>query len=112
LFRSADIFVLPSLSESFPRVLWEAMAAHTPIVATDVGDVGVLLQAASAGLVVAPQSSRALAAAIARVIDEQDLRRGLILAGGKLVRRHTVEQQALRFWDILHGELERVPGAS
>lgn len=37
LFRQADIFVLPSYSESFPFVLLEACAAGLPLVTTPVG---------------------------------------------------------------------------
>ena len=37
LYHIADFFVLPSMSESFPRVLLEAMAAGTPCLASDIG---------------------------------------------------------------------------
>jgi glycosyltransferase involved in cell wall biosynthesis len=105
LYRRADVFVHPSLSESFPRVLWEAMAAHLPIVATDVGDVGSILRAESAGLVVPSRSSRELARAIARVIDDGPLRRALIRRGGELVRGYTVEKQGQRLWKLLSQDL-------
>ncbi len=39
LYRRADLFVHVSLSEGFPKVLIEAFASATPIVATDVGGV-------------------------------------------------------------------------
>lgn len=35
----ADIFIMPSLHEGFPRVILESMAAGVPYVATDVGGV-------------------------------------------------------------------------
>lgn len=42
-YQMADVTLLTSLSESFPYVLLESARARTPIIATDVGDVGKLL---------------------------------------------------------------------
>jgi glycosyltransferase involved in cell wall biosynthesis len=39
LLRAADISILPSISESFPNALIEAMATELACIATDVGDV-------------------------------------------------------------------------
>ena len=38
-YETADIFIMPSLQEGFPRVLLEAMASGVPYVAFDVGAV-------------------------------------------------------------------------
>jgi len=105
IYRSADIFVHPSLSESFPRVLWEAMAAHLPIVATCVGDVGRFLQERSAGLAVPSHSGEDLAVAVSRIIEDGGLRRALIRRGGELVRQFTAEEQGRRLWELLREEL-------
>ncbi|ABA89039.1 glycosyltransferase [Syntrophotalea carbinolica DSM 2380] len=43
LYRSSDIFVLPSLSEGSPRVILEAMANCLPVVSTNVGNIPNLL---------------------------------------------------------------------
>ena len=46
------IFVLPSRNESFPYVMLEAIAAHKPIIASDVGGIGEVVpqdQLCSAG---------------------------------------------------------------
>lgn len=66
LFRAFDVFVLSSRTEGTPLVLFEAMAAGVPIVATGVGGVPDVVSSAEAELV-APNDPVALAAAIRRV---------------------------------------------
>jgi glycosyltransferase involved in cell wall biosynthesis len=38
-YADADLFIMPSMEEGFPRVLLEAMALGIPYVASDVGAV-------------------------------------------------------------------------
>jgi len=66
LFRAFDVFVLSSRTEGTPIVLFEAMAADTPIVATAVGESRTLLSSRDA-LLVPPDDPVALAEAIRRV---------------------------------------------
>lgn len=66
-FKSADIFVLPSLSEGFPIVLLEAMAAKLPIVTTDVGDCRKLVEEAKCGIVVPAGNAKDLRNAILKL---------------------------------------------
>lgn len=44
LYRNADIFILPTHHEGFPRVLYEAMIFGTPIITTFVGSISFLMK--------------------------------------------------------------------
>ncbi len=66
IMRESDLHVLPSLRESQPLVLAEAMATGIPTVATDVGGVGEMLEG-GAGVTVPKADPEALATAILEV---------------------------------------------
>lgn len=71
-YRRAGMFVLPSLSEGFPRVLYEAMALGTPMVSTAVGSIPAVLQSGRHALLVPPGDLPALLAGIRTVLDAED----------------------------------------
>lgn len=62
------IMVVPSRMESLPYVVLEAAAASKPLIATRVGGIGEIL-GPQANLLIPADDARALAAAIARVLD-------------------------------------------
>lgn len=63
-YHAADIFVLPSLSESFGQVLLEAMSCGLPIVASAVGGIPETVRHKTNGLLVPPKDPQALVEAI------------------------------------------------
>jgi glycosyltransferase involved in cell wall biosynthesis len=65
-----DVFALPSREEGMSNALMEAMAAGRPIVATDVGGNGEVLDRGRLGLLVPSDDPVALADAIARLLDD------------------------------------------
>jgi glycosyltransferase involved in cell wall biosynthesis len=75
LLADADVFVLSSRSEGLPVSVLEAMAAELPVVASRVGGVPELLVDGKTGFLVTPASPPDLAAALARLIGDRDLRR-------------------------------------
>ena len=77
--RAAEVFVLPSEWEARALVVQEAMAAGTPVVATDVGGLHDLV--AGAGLLVVPGDPDAIAEATDRVLSDPGLRADLALRG-------------------------------
>jgi glycosyltransferase involved in cell wall biosynthesis len=75
LMRRHSIFVLPSLSDSTPRAVMEAMAAGSAVVTSDVGDLPTMVS--DAGVVFSRGNIGALRAAIARVAQHDELRERL-----------------------------------
>lgn len=77
--RAAEVFVLPSEWEARALVVQEAMAAGTPVVATDVGGLQDLV--AGTGLLVPPRDPAAIASATDRLLSDPALRRDLVARG-------------------------------
>lgn len=60
-FGLGRLMVIPSRAESFPYIVLEAIAAHKPLIASDVGGIGEVLPAA---MMVPPDNVSALGGAI------------------------------------------------
>lgn len=73
VLSALDLFVLPSRNEGMGRVLVQAMAMGTPIVATRVGGIPEVLGEGETGLLVAPDDPIELAAAIERLLTDREL---------------------------------------
>lgn len=73
LFRAADLVVMPSRSEGQGITALEAMAAGTPVVASDVGGLKETITAEVNGLLVPPESAGDLANAVRRLSSNREL---------------------------------------
>jgi glycosyltransferase involved in cell wall biosynthesis len=94
-YVDSDVFVTPSYN-GFPRGFLEACASGTPIITTEKGDRLDWIQAA--GLVV-PYDRQSLAQAIARVLQDKELRDSFREEGRKIARN-------VFDWPVVVGQLE------
>jgi glycogen synthase len=78
---SADVVVVPSRREAFGMVALEAWAAGTALVATSLAGPSEFVRDEEDGLLVDPTDVPSLAHAVARLVNDGDLRRSLTEAG-------------------------------
>jgi D-inositol-3-phosphate glycosyltransferase len=77
LYRAADAVVIPSSSESFGLVALEAAACGTPVVATAVGGLRLLVQDGHTGYLVDERDPSRFARALSRVLADRTARQRL-----------------------------------
>ena len=86
LYRQASLFVLPSFAEGVPVVLMEAMAMEIPCLATWITGVPELIRHGIDGWLIPPGNEEELAASIAKLIDDAELRQRLGRSGRARVK--------------------------
>ncbi len=107
------IFVQSSHWEAMSVVVLEAMAGAKPVVATTVGENARVLSSGEDALLVPPRNPAALAAALARVIDDDALRRRLGEAARRKFRESLTIERMVRNHEALYGRLlGRAPAAA
>jgi glycosyltransferase involved in cell wall biosynthesis len=85
--QAADVFVAPSLYESFGLVFPEAMRWGTPVVGTTAGGIPEVVTDGETGLLVPPGDAAALGAALVRLLRDEALRNRLGAAGRAAVEK-------------------------
>lgn len=100
-YAAADVCVVPSHYEPFGLVAIEAMASHTPVIASAVGGLQFTVIPEVTGLLAPPQNDEAFAIAIDRILANPTWRDELGEAG-----RHRVE--TMFSWDGVASQLTRL----
>lgn len=88
LYRAADALILPSASESFGLVALEASACETPVVASAVGGLRLIVRDGETGYLVPGRDPDGFAAALSRILADPRVRRRLGGNGVRLARRY------------------------
>jgi glycosyltransferase involved in cell wall biosynthesis len=86
--KAFDLFVMSSVTEGLGTSLLDAMACGKPIVATTAGGMPEVVRNGETGLLVPPRDHEAMAAAIVRLLGDDQTRRAMGVAGEARVRDH------------------------
>lgn len=101
MYHNADIFIIASLSEGFPRVIWEAMINSCPVIATRVGSIPHYLTDHENAILIEPNENRLIKNAIKLLSENLELRKKLVSNALELVKENTIEKQSKILVDII-----------
>jgi glycosyltransferase involved in cell wall biosynthesis len=88
LMKSADLFVMSSVTEGLGSAVLDAMAMGLPVVGTRAGGIPEVVVHGETGLLVPPAEPKPLAAAIVRLLKDPELRSRYGKAGQARVEKH------------------------
>ncbi len=97
----ADVSVVPSLFEPFGIVALEAMAAKSPVVVSDTGGLGEIVEHDVTGVKVYPNNTESLAWGIVKVLADEKY-------GNTLRENAFLRVQEMYGWDRIAQQTERI----
>ncbi len=101
LLHHADVYVHPSFTESFSRVVAEALICGKPVVCTNAGALPEVVGPLGA-IMVQPGDTEALAQGILQVLEGESLRQRIVSSGQTYVEDHfSVLDTTRRFLEVL-----------
>lgn len=93
-YKIADVFINPSYSEGFPRVVIEAMASGLPIVATDVGGTCDIVGKIQKQFIVDKDDIETFRRCVLKLINDDTLREQLSFENKMFVKKYSTETVA------------------
>lgn len=93
-YQAADLYLHAARADTFPNAILEALACGTPVIATAVGGIPEQVEDGVTGLLVPPGDAEAMAAAIGRLLGDDNLRATMgRRAAGEARRRFALDRQ-------------------
>jgi glycosyltransferase involved in cell wall biosynthesis len=111
LLAALDVVVMTSLSEGLPYAAIEAAAAGRPVVAFANGGIPEVVLDGETGILVASGDVAGLARALARVLNDPALMRGLGQAGRRHAQRFAISEHVRKLEDVYERIAGRAEGA-
>jgi len=113
MLRSIDIYVAPNThGESFGMILTEALAAGTPVVASDLDAFRRVLDGGRAGALVPVGDAAALTAALGQLLDDPNRRAAYGAASRTVVAAYDWPAVARRVVEVYATAIEATTGES
>jgi D-inositol-3-phosphate glycosyltransferase len=102
-YRSANVVIVPSRSESFGLVAAEAQASGVPVVASNIGGLPYVVNASESGLLVDDRDPAAFAAATRAILDHPSFAERLGDGAVAHARRFSWDATATRMLELYDG---------
>ncbi|MGE5198680.1 MAG: N-acetyl-alpha-D-glucosaminyl L-malate synthase BshA [Rhodospirillaceae bacterium] len=112
LLSVADLFLLPSLQESFGLAALEAMACDVPVVASRVGGLPEVIDDGINGVLKAPDDLDGMADSAARLLTNRAAHEEMAREGRKAVRSRFCVDEIVPRYEALYRELNAARGDS
>ena len=100
-YASGDIFLFPSMTETYGNVTVEAMASGCPVIASNCSSLPEIVS--DAGVLINPDDTKSMAAAINKVVVSSRLRKFLIGKGLKRSKEFSWEKCAKIVYTFITG---------
>jgi glycosyltransferase involved in cell wall biosynthesis len=104
-YRSIDVFVLPSINESFPNSIMEAMACGCAVIASNVGGIPELISDQENGLLFDPANPADLARQLEVVLSNAAYRCALGVAAARTIQAEYTNDLAAQRFAAVYDEL-------
>ena len=105
-YQSCDIFVAPSLYESFGLIYLEAMRFAKPCIASNAGGMPEVVINGETGILIEPGCASDLFHAIKRLIDDEELRKGMGKKGlERFLHNYTIKLFTDRIRMVIESEI-------
>lgn len=102
-YSAAEVVVMPSHYESFGMVALEAMACGTPVIASDIGGLGFLVQDGETGFTVPDGEPDLLCEKLSLVLGDRDLRTKMGARAEQVAQSYDWEKIAKQIVDVYEG---------
>lgn len=97
IYASCDVFVFPSVTETFGNVVQEAMSCGLPVVAANAGGPADIVEDGKSGYLVEPKNEAAFLEAICALLDDEALY--------KKMQAEAIDYATRQSWEHLCGQL-------
>ena len=110
---AADLFLLPSATESFGLAALEAMVCEVPVIASRVGGLPEVIESGVSGFLYEPDDLVGMAATGVSLLTDRELHRRIGVAGRNVVRRRYCSERIVPQYEQFYRMiLNTPPGAT
>jgi glycosyltransferase involved in cell wall biosynthesis len=108
IYQQIDVLIVPSVwPENSPVTITEAMASRIPVIASDIGGIGELVEDGVTGFLVPVRDSQAMAERIGRFLAHPELKQEMGQRGLAKIQQYRIQDQVEQIVGVYHEAMEQ-----